>query len=100
MIRHIWIFAAMASVLISSAVAVNSQAKPPTVTLCELIAKPNQYSGKSVILKGRYAVGEEYAIFTDDLCEPALDRTKPVLATFGSNYHFKSVQDKRFSQLI
>src|SRR5258705_5624574 len=55
----------------------------PEVTLCDLMAHPNDYSGRQVKVTASLASGEEFSIFTDDACRPTTQKNTVVLATFS-----------------
>lgn len=57
----------------------------PQITLCDLVARPNDYVGKPITVKAMLTQGMEYSIFTDDYCQPSPERTKLILAKFSSN---------------
>jgi hypothetical protein len=76
------------------------------VTLCDLVARPNEYAGRVVRLKATLASDmEELEIFRDDSCRPApaeMEGTHPIVqATFNeSQYQFKSSIDKKLTKLL
>jgi RHS repeat-associated protein len=97
-----------ALVLLSSAVAQTTTlheaqhatgSQAPQVTLCDLVAHPKDYAGKPVKVKATLASGMEYAIFTDDSCQPAPDKAKLILAKFSSS-QFESPLGKKLSKLL
>jgi hypothetical protein len=71
-----------------------------TITMCDLLAHPSDYNGKSVTLKATLSSGMEFSIFTDDACQPQAEKTKLVLATYGTGYQFKSTNGKKLSKLL
>jgi hypothetical protein len=72
----------------------------PTVTLCDLQGHPSEYGSKPVKVKATLSSGMEFSIFTDDACQPPPEKTNLVLATYSSNYQFKSANGQKLSKLL
>lgn len=101
------VFSIMLLAIMSSAVAQTAtheagnatSAKEAKVSLCDLMAHPSDYAGKPVTVRATLASGMEFSIFKDDLCQPAPDKTKLVLAKFASN-QFQSPIGKKLTKLL
>ena len=71
----------------------------PKVTLCDLMAHPAEYAGKSVTINATVLNGMEFSLFVDDSCHPTFDKTEQVLAKFSSS-QFKTKLGKKLSKLL
>lgn len=57
--------------------AQSSSADIPTVTLCDLYSKPDDYNGKEVRVRARYHIGFEHSYFGDTSCKVFAVKTTP-----------------------
>jgi hypothetical protein len=68
----------------------------PTVSLCDLMSKPNDYDGKEIRVRATYNVGFEWAYFNDTSCKGRALKSTPfryanvVWAEFGNSVETSS----------
>ncbi len=85
--------------------AIAVAATPPmegavATTLCDLVARPSDYVGKSVTFTATYSSRREFAVLTDASCRPTLDESQLIQVTFANEYDVKSSAQKDLSKLI
>lgn len=76
-----------------------ASAQSTEISLCDLIAHPNNYAGRPVTVRATLESGMERSVFVDDSCNPAPNNDKLVLATLVSTL-FQSPTGKKLSKLL
>lgn len=85
--------------------AENTAHREVAVSLCEIAAHPQNYSGSTIRVQANLLATEEFAILADDACpskeNPATGKTDDIEATFKQGeYRFNSAIDKRLARLL
>jgi hypothetical protein len=76
-----------------------------TTTMCALVDRATEYSGKAVRIQAKVISGPEFSILRDDSCPPkenaATGKHDVVLATFNQDhFDFKSPLNKELTKLL
>src|SRR5206468_3137866 len=82
--------------------ALSSEDAQRNVTLCEMVASPEIYNGKRVKVSATLLAGiEDAAVFVDDYCRPALEKSTQIIADFKQReYPSKSPVAKKLTQIL
>jgi hypothetical protein len=80
----------------------SSEDSQPQVTLCDMVANPDIYDGKTVKVTATLLAGiEDAAVFIDDSCRPALEKSTQIVADFKQGeYSYRSSIAKRLTKLL
>jgi hypothetical protein len=81
------------------------QMRETEVSLCTLVAQPNKYAGKTVLVRATLVGGMEFQILKDDSCpavaNPSSGKSDLVEASFSrDHYNFHTEAHKKLTRLL